>query len=115
MAGVTKAHPASVELNWEQVGKDITFFTVDYIDDISAETGPEELIQAAYHAIQTRGTIIAAGPLLDTGSQQTFGVEGEMTAAELTAMEDAIKASGHNAGTTVTVTKLGILTTAVVA
>ena len=115
MAGVTKAHPASVALNWEQVGKDITFFTVDYIDDISTSTGPEQLIQEAYHIIQTKCTIIAVGPLVDTGSQQTFGVEGVLAAADLTAIETALGAGGNNASTTVTATKLGILTTAVVA
>lgn len=114
MAGVTKVHPSTVELNWEQVGKDVTFFTVDYVDDISSETGPEDLIAQAYHAIQTRCTIIAAGPLLDTGSQQTFGVEGVIPSDQLTAIENDIKAAGHNASTTVTETKLGILTTAAV-
>jgi hypothetical protein len=110
MAGVTKVHPTAVATEWEQVGKKITFFTVDYIDDISAETGPEELIQAAYHAIQTRATIIAAGPLFNTGSEQTFGVEGEMAAAELAEMLVQIKAAGHNAGTTITAKTLAVPT-----
>jgi len=114
MAGVTKSHPTTVALDWEQVGKDVTFFTVDYVDDISGETGPTELITEAYNTIQTICTIIAAGPLLDTGSQQTFGVEGVYAAADLTALQTALRAGGHNASTTVTATKLGILTAAVV-
>ena len=114
MAGVLKVNPEVVATNWEQVGKDITWFTVDYIDNISASTGPTGLIDEAYRTIQTICTIIAAGPLIDTGSQQTFGVEGEFAAADLTAIETALGAGGNNAGTTVTATKHGILTTAVV-
>jgi len=114
MAGVTKVNPAVVATAWEQVGKDITFFIVDYVDNLTTETGPEDLIAVAYQVIQLGATIIAAGPLVDTGSQQTFGVEGEFVAADLTAMETALKAAGHSASTTVTATELGILTTAAV-
>lgn len=114
MAGVLKVNPVAVATNWEQVGKDITFFTVDYIDDISTQTGPLDLIQAAYTSIQLGATIIAAGPLFDAGSQQTFGVEGVLAPADLTAIATAIQEAGHNAGTTVTATNLGIATTAAI-
>jgi hypothetical protein len=114
MAGVTQVHPVSVALNWEQVGKNITFFTVDYIDDISASTGPDGIIREVYDIIQSTCTIIAAGPLVDTGSQQTFGIEGDFSAAELAAMQVLIRAGTANATATVTATNLGILTAAVV-
>ena len=110
MAEVTRVHPEVVATEWEQVGKKITWFTVDYIADISASTGPTGLIAEAYQVIQTTTTIIAAGPLFDTGSQQTFGVEGVFAAADLTAIETALGAGGNNAGTTVTAKTLAIAT-----
>ena len=115
MAGVIKVNPVADALNWEQVGKEITWFTVDYIVSMAAELGPLELIPEAYRTIQLGMTIIAAGPLIDGGTQQTFGVEGEFVAADLSRIQVALRAGGHDAGTTVTATKLGILTTAVVA
>lgn len=102
MAGVTKVHPVAVATGFEQVGKTLTWFTVDYIDDISTETGPADLIVAAYNAIQAGATIVAAGTLFDTGSQQSFAVEGEYSAADLAAILVDIKAAGHNASTTLT-------------
>ncbi len=114
MAGVAKVHPVTVATNFEQVGKDLTFFIVDYIDDVSSNTGPTDIIQEVYHIIQQYGVIVAAGPLVDTGSQQTFAVEGVLAAADLSAMEADIQAGAANASATVTATDLGILTAAAV-
>jgi len=83
MAGVTKVNPRSATVNpqnrnenqWEVVGKNIGFFTVDYKSDVSGSLGPDEVVDSVYRAIQQFTTIVAAGPLFDTGSQQTFAVE----------------------------------------
>ena len=74
MAGVTKVNPVNVATNFEQVGKDITWFNVTFAVDPTASTGPEGAIQAVYHAIQMMGIIIAAGPI--SATNQSFGVEG---------------------------------------
>ena len=40
MAGITKLNPTSTTLNFESVGKNIDFFTVDYINAINGSAGP---------------------------------------------------------------------------
>ena len=123
MATVTKVNPASTTVNYEVVGQDINFFTVDYINAINGSVGPAGAHQLVLNTIQNTKTIVAAGPLADTNTQQTFAVEGDLTAADASALQVAIRALGATAGTpnvdlsaaTVTRTKLGILTAAVIA
>jgi hypothetical protein len=117
---VTKVNPTATTLNYEVIGKEITFFTVDYINAINGSAGPAGAQADVLNTIMNVATIIAAGPLLDTNTQQTFAVERDMTSTELTALETAIKALGtvdgvNLASATVTATKLGILTANVVA
>jgi hypothetical protein len=116
---VTKVNPTATTLNYEVIGKEITFFTVDYINAINGSAGPAGAQADVLNTIMNVATIIAAGPLLDTNTQQTFAVERDMTSTELTALETAIKALGtvdgvNLASATVTATKLGILTAAAV-
>ena len=123
MATVTKVSPASTTVNYEVVGQDINFFTVDYINAINGSVGPAGAHQLVLNTIQNTRTIVAAGPLADTNTQQTFAIEGDFTAAEASALQVAIRALGAAAGdvavdlsaATVTRTKLGILTAAVIA
>ena len=94
MAGVTKVHPVAVTDTFEQVGKVITWFNVDTgVVDIAPSTGPLGAIQAIYHAIQLRTTIIAAGPVV-AADAQSFGVEGVFAADILALIEDDIQALG---------------------
>lgn len=116
--GVTRTHPLAVTTNYEVTGKDVSFFTVDYINDISASTGPSGAIAAVYRTVAATATVVAAGPLLDSGTQQTFAVEGAGVVVAST-LQAAIRALGtvdsvNLASATVTDTKLGILTAAVV-
>ena len=118
MAGITKVNPAATTTNYEVVGKDISFFTVDYINAINGSAGPAGAQKAVLDTIMTTATIIAAGPLVDTNTQQTFAVEGADTVVPAT-LQAAIRALGTvdsvNLGSaTVTETKLGILTAAAV-
>jgi hypothetical protein len=118
MAGITKLNPTSTTLNFESVGKNIDFFTVDYINAINGSAGPSGAQQAVLNAIQQYGTIIAAGPLVNSNTEQTFAVEGE-GAVVVATLQAAIRALGTvdsvNLGSsTVTATKLGILTAAAV-
>jgi len=123
MAEVTKVNPVSTTVNYEVVGAEINFFTVDYINAINGSVGPAGAHQLVLNTIQNTKTIVAAGPLADTNTQQTFAVEGDLTATEASALQTAIRALGATAGTpnvdlsaaTVTRTKLGILTAAVIA
>jgi hypothetical protein len=117
MAGITKVNPAATTTNVELVGRDFTFLIVDYDADVSASAGPTGIQQQVLRAIENAGhTIEAIGPLVDTGSQQTFAVSGgPVDATSITALEAAIVATDAAAGATVTVTKLGILKAAAVA
>ena len=119
MATLTKTHPAATTTDVE-VSQNLTFFTVDYVNT-NASTGPEGAQQAVLKAIQDTATIVAIGPLVDTNTQQTFAVEatggnGTVVAATLQA---AVRALGtvdsvDVSNSTVTLTKLGILTAAAV-
>ena len=88
MAGVQKVNPLVVVDAFEQVGKKITWFNVTY--GTTPTTGPEGTLQAAFHAIQTMGIIVVSGPI--TSDIQSMGVEGEFSAADLTAMEAEVVA-----------------------
>ena len=117
MAGITKVNPATVASNVEMVGKDIQFFTVDYVNT-NASTGLDGAQMATHRTIAASGTIVAIGPMLDSNTQQTFAVEGSDTITAAT-LQAAIRALGTvdsvNLGSaTVTETKLGILTAAAV-
>jgi hypothetical protein len=117
---VTKVNPTATTLNYEVIGKEISFFTVDYINAINGSAGPAGAQSDVLNTIMNVATIIAAGPLTDTNTQQTFAVERDMAAADITALQVAIRALGtvdsvDLSGATVTATKLGILTANVVA
>lgn len=129
--GVTKVNPVATTTNYEVVGKDITFFTVDYINAVNGSAGPAGAQKAVLDTIMNRCTIIAAGPLVDTNTQQTFAVEGTFDGSTYVAADGttgltfvgALQDDVRNLGTvdgvdlsnaTVTATKLGILTAAAV-
>ena len=121
MATPAAVNPAATTLNVEQVGRNISFFTVDYILDVSASDGPTATQQLVLNAIQTLHTIIAIGPLADGGTQQTFAIEGDLytptngQTLQLTIRDIAATGGVDLANATVTATKLAILTAAAVA
>jgi len=92
MPGVTRVNPVEVATNFEQVGKDITWFNVTFAVDPSASTGPEGAIAAVYRQIQFMGIIIAAGPV--SATNQSFGVEGIFDADSLAQVQIDIRALG---------------------
>jgi hypothetical protein len=117
---VTKVNPTATTLNYEVIGKEISFFTVDYINAINGSAGPAGAQADVLNTIMNVATIIAVGPLTDTNTQQTFAVERDMASTDITALQVAIRALGtvdsvDLSGATVTATKLGILTANVVA
>jgi hypothetical protein len=121
MATPAAVNPASTTLNVEQVGRNISFFTVDYINAVNASNGPGQTQQLVLNAIQTLHTIVAIGPLADSNTQQTFAIEGDLyTPTGGSTLEATIQAIGSTGGVdistaTVTATKLAILTAAAVA
>ena len=76
MAGQTKVNPAATTVPANTVGKDLQFFTVDYISAVNGSAGPSGAQQAVYNTIQTTCNILAAGPLGNSNTEQTFMVEG---------------------------------------
>lgn len=121
MATPAAVNPASTTLNVEQVGRNISFFTVDYILDVSASDGPGETQQLVLNTIQTLHTIVAIGPLADSSTQQTFAIEGDLfTPQGGVTLQASIRLLSTDGGVdmanaTVTATKLAILTAAAVA
>ena len=93
MAGQVKVNPAATTVPMNVVGKDLQFFTVDYIEDISSKTGPLSAQKAAIDAIQTTCTILAAGPLGNSNTEQTFMVEGSDVTVAAT-LQAVIRALG---------------------
>jgi hypothetical protein len=118
---ITKVNPTATTLNVEQIGRDISFFTVDYINAVNGSAGPNGAQQAVLNTIQTLHTIIAIGPLADSNTQQTFAIEGDLfTPQNGTTLQASIQALGtvdsiDLSNATVTATKLAILTAAAVA
>ena len=76
-------NPASTPASWSNISKDITVFTVDYISAVNAKTGPESTQQACHRAIEARAHILAAGPLGNSNTEQTFIVEGVVDTAKI--------------------------------
>ena len=116
--------------NFEIEGVDVTFLTVDFINDVSAETGDLsaggttcglEMVRAT---IQQYANILAEGPLTDTDTQKTYVIRTDALGTLISAgtLQAAIRALNGNgkvtatiSSATVTGTKLGILTGAAIA
>ena len=118
MAVVTRNHPAAEAINVESIGKDLQFFIVDYINAINGSAGPEGAQAAVQRAIGDTATVVCIGPLVDSNTQQNFAVEGS-DAVVVATLQAAIRALGtvdsvDLSSSTVTETKLGVLTAAAV-
>ena len=116
--------------NFEIEGVDVTFLTVDFINDMSAETGDLsaggttcglEMVRAT---IQQYANILAEGPLTDSDTQKTYVIRTDALGTLISAntLQSAIRALNGNgkitatiSSATVTGTKLGILAAAAIA
>lgn len=120
MAIFVQTNPVSTQVNQEQIGKEITFFTVNYTVDVSGSAGPNGAQQAVLRTIQNMHTIVATGPLIDASRQQTFGIEGPLWTPQNGAnLQAQIRSLGtvdsvNLASTVVVETRLGILANAAV-
>ena len=123
----------SLNQNFEVEGVDATLLTVDFIVDMSAETGDLTTgsttagLQMVRHAFAHQGLhILAEGPLVDGNTQKTYMVRSDCldtlssttTIAALQAYIRTLDQSSSSfpgvtadlTGATVTETKIGILT-----
>ena len=118
----------------DMMGKEMEFFTVDFVDAMNAQTAKDQDQYNAENEIRNFGNIVAAGPLVNTNTEKTYISEGtdmyvgspassggSFTFTETTdgssmgTLQTALRAiSGQNGSVTATATKLGILTGAVV-
>ena len=58
------------------IGKPITMIAIDW--DVDADASLEAM-EAVHNAVLSRGTILAAGAVYDTGTKQDFILEGNLT------------------------------------
>jgi hypothetical protein len=99
MATFARTNPVSTTTNYEVVGKDISFFTVDYTVAVNGSAGPNGAQAAVLNQIMQLHTIVAAGPLFDTNTQQTFAIEGPLwTPQGGVTLQAAIRALGTVGG-----------------
>ena len=77
MAGITKVNPTATTLGYEVVGKDVQFFTIDYINAINGSAGPNGAQKAVLDTIATTATILSAGPLGNSNTEQTYMVRAD--------------------------------------
>jgi len=121
--------------NFELEGVDLTLLTVDFINDMSAQTTDLSAgantagLEAVRATIMARANILAEGPLTDSdSSQKTYIVRSDSVnlnsafgATAITELQAAIRAipvgvcSQTITSATVTGTKISVLTAAVVA
>jgi len=93
MAGLTRANPTATTLGYEVIGKEAQFFTIDYINAINGSAGPDGAQQAVLETIMGTATILAAGPLGNSNTEQTFMTEGG-AAVVVGTLQAAIRALG---------------------
>ena len=72
----TKVNPAATTNDVEMIGKEVQLFTVDYINAVNGSAGPNGVQSAVLDKIMQTATIIAAGPLGNSNTEQTFMTEG---------------------------------------
>ena len=77
---ISKANPSATTTGSasEVIGKDISIFSLDYINAIDGSAGPSGAQQAVLQAIQESRVILAAGPLSNSNTAQTFIIEVEL-------------------------------------
>lgn len=127
----------SLNQNYETGSVDMKFFTVDFINSMASETGDVTSgsttagLDLVRNTINQYVTILFEGPLTDSNTQKTYGVRADQldelsATTTLAALQTAIRALDQSSAAypniqatitsaTVTETKLGILTGAVVA
>ena len=95
MATFARTNPVATTTNYEVVGKDLSFFTVDYINAVNGSAGPNGAQAAVLNQIMQLHTIVAAGPLGNSNTEQTFAIEGPLwTPQNGSTLQASIRALG---------------------
>ena len=127
----------SLNQNYELFGHEVTLIVVDFIVDVSAEVndcsdgtalGGLDLVRKTFE--QQGVTILAEGPLVDTGTQKNYMVRSDSldtlsSTTTVAALETAIQALDQSSpdfpnitadltGAQVATSEMGILTAAIV-
>ena len=89
----TKVNPAATTVPSNVIGKDVQFFTIDYIAAVNGSAGPLGAQKAVLDSIQETCTILVAGPLGNTNTEQTFLTEG-VDSVVVATLQTAIRALG---------------------
>ena len=84
----TKVNPVATTVPANMIGKDIQLFTVDYINAVNGSAGPSGVQSAVLDKIMQTATIIAAGPLGNGNTEQTFMTEGSDSVVVATLQAD---------------------------
>jgi hypothetical protein len=119
----------SYAYNYESEGVDVTYFTVNFINSMAAETDDLSSgsatagLDAVRKTIGSYFNVLGEGPLTDSNKQKTYFVRTDGIGSTITAntLRDAIRALNGTgvvtatiSSATVTTTNLGILTAAAV-
>jgi len=108
----TKVNPAATTNDVEMIGKEVQLFTVDYINAVNGSAGPNGVQSAVLDKIMQTATIIAAGPLGNSNTEQTFMTEGADSVVVATLQADIRTLGTHDSvdvsGATVTAKDLTI-------
>ena len=111
MATIARVNPASTggaDPSFENIGKDVTIFTLDTQVAVNGSPGPEGAQQAILEVINKMHVILMTGPLGNSNTGQTFMIEGPLyTPTGGTTLQAQLQALGtvdllDLSGTTVT-------------
>ena len=81
MPEITRIHPTSTTNNTSIAPtQSVEFITIDYINAINGSAGPEGAQAAVLQKINTLCTIIQAGPLGNSNTEQTFAFDRDSLA-----------------------------------
>ena len=95
MATFARTNPVATAVPFENVGKDLTIFTVDYVNAVNGSAGPNGAQAAVLNTIQQMHTVLVAGPLGNSNTEQTFIIEGPLfTPTSGTTLQAQIRALG---------------------
>ena len=92
----TKVNPVATSNDVEMIGKEVQLFTVDYINAVNGSAGPNGVQSAVLDKIMQTATIIAAGPLGNGNTEQTFMTEGADSVVVATLQADIRTLGTHD-------------------
>lgn len=99
MATIARVNPASTggaDPSFENIGKDVTIFTLDTQVAVNGSPGPEGAQQAILEVINKMHVILMTGPLGNSNTEQTFMTEGADSVVVATLQADIRTLGTHD-------------------